>query len=245
MHPTVEKLIESEFAAQKSKEWLSLRGTMLTASDAATAIGDNPYQKPNELILTKCGFNKFTGNEATRWGEKYEDEARDLYEERYNEKTHELGLVQHPNYCWLGGSADGVCESGKLIEIKCPLKRKIIPGKIPNQYIAQMQLLMDILDLEECDFIQYAPEDLTWPKPPILEVVNLKRDREWFKEKLPIMDALWKKVVWCREDISRCEEFKTKKRIVKKREKKIPEHTPVPSDDDYNSEVEDLNIQVL
>jgi len=39
MHPNVKKWIEKEFAAQKSEEWLALRGKMLTASDAATAIG--------------------------------------------------------------------------------------------------------------------------------------------------------------------------------------------------------------
>ena len=247
MHPVVEKLIEKKYDAQKSKEWLSLRGTMLTASDAATAIGDNPYEKPNGLILKKCGFNKFSGNAATRWGEKYEDEAREIYEEKYNEKAHELGLVQHPNYCWLGGSADGVCESGKLIEIKCPMRRKIIPGEIPHHYIAQVQLLMEILNLEECDFIQYMPEDLTWPKPPVFEVVNIKRDREWFEEKLPIMDELWKRVIWYREDITRCEDLHPKKRNIKKREKKVPDYTNIPSDDDYNSDHEegDLNIELL
>jgi hypothetical protein len=38
MHPNVKALIEREYAAQKSEEWLDLRGNMLTASDAATAI---------------------------------------------------------------------------------------------------------------------------------------------------------------------------------------------------------------
>ena len=35
MHPNVKALIEREYAAQKSEEWLALRGNMLTASDAA------------------------------------------------------------------------------------------------------------------------------------------------------------------------------------------------------------------
>jgi len=44
MHPNVKALLEIEFAAQKSQEWLALRGNMLTASDAATAIGKNKYE---------------------------------------------------------------------------------------------------------------------------------------------------------------------------------------------------------
>ena len=129
MHPNVKDLLEIEFAAQKSEEWLALRGNMLTASDCATCIGKNPYEKPEDLLLKKCGLGeKFTGNAATRHGELYEDEARILYEERHGEVVHELGLCPHPVHKWLGGSPDGVSESGKLVEIKCPPQRAIIPG---------------------------------------------------------------------------------------------------------------------
>ena len=77
MHPNVKAALGREYAAQKSDEWLALRGKMLTASDAATAIGVNKYETPAGLLLKKCGLGeKFMGNEATRHGEKYEDEAR-------------------------------------------------------------------------------------------------------------------------------------------------------------------------
>ena len=126
MHPNVKALIEREYAAQKSEEWLALRGNLLTASDCATAIGVNKYETPDDLLRKKCGVGpRFMGNEATRHGEKYEDEARILYEERHGEVVHELGLVPHPIHTWLGGSPDGVTESGKLVEIKCPMSRKI------------------------------------------------------------------------------------------------------------------------
>ena len=41
---------------------------------------------------------KFTGNEATKHGEKYEDEAREIFESKYPEvgKVYEFGVVQHP-----------------------------------------------------------------------------------------------------------------------------------------------------
>jgi len=198
MHPVVAKLIDHEYAEQRSQEWLELRGKMLTASDAATAIGVNVYEKPNDLILKKCGLNKFEGNEATEHGNKYENIARDIYCERYNEVAHEIGLYPHPVYTWLGGSPDGITESGKLLEIKCPLRRKIT-DEVPEHYMPQLQLLMEILDLEECDFIQYKPEEITWPNPPEFMVTNVKRSREWFATQLPIMDAFWKRVLWHRE----------------------------------------------
>jgi hypothetical protein len=40
-----------------------------------------------------------------------------------DEVVHEIGLCPHPVEKWLGGSPDGVSESGKLVEIKCPPQR--------------------------------------------------------------------------------------------------------------------------
>lgn len=217
MHPKVQKLIDHQYADQKSQEWLNLRGTMLTASDVATALGENPYEKPSNLILKKCGIRgaapveaapvdetepqsmppqptpEFKGNDATRHGERYESVARDLYCEKTGEVVHELGLVQHPNISWIGGSPDGVTESGKLIEIKCPMSRKI-NANVPKHYLAQLQILMEVLDLEECDFIQYRPEPLEY------QVTNVQRDRQWFADRLPKLQAFWDEVLYKREN---------------------------------------------
>ena len=199
MHPNVHKWLDFEYAPQKSQEWLDLRMGMLTASDAASAIGVNKYETPHQLLLKKCGKGEpFFGNEATRHGEKYEDEARILYEQRHGEVVHELGLCPHPKYPFLGGSPDGVSESGKLVEIKCPMMRAI-DGSVPEHYMPQLQLCMDILDLEEADFIQYKPAETNWPKPEEFYVTNVKRDREWFAKYLPIMEDFWQKVLYHRE----------------------------------------------
>jgi len=189
MHPRVAELLAQAYADQRSDEWLALRGTMLTASDLATAIGDNPYEKPSDLLLKKCGAIKWGGNAATAHGTALEPIARDLYDERYGRTSHEIGLVQHPVHTWLGGSPDGVTEDGRLIEIKCPLTRKITPA-VPKYYLPQIQLLLEVLDLEVCDFIQYRPGP-----PEEFEVTEVKRDREWFERILPIAKAFWDQVL--------------------------------------------------
>lgn len=160
---------------------------MLTASDIATALGENHYETPQKLLLRKVLKLKWAGNAATAHGTRLEPIARDLYDERYNHKSHEIGLVQHPVHKWLGGSPDGITEDGLLIEIKCPLTRKI-ESKVPKHYMPQIQLLLEILDLEECDFIQYKPD------PEIFNIVRVQRDREWFQNALPILEAFWNKV---------------------------------------------------
>lgn len=213
VHPVVQELISREYEAQRSEAWLKLRGNMLTASDAATAIGVNPYEKPEDLILKKCGLKKFGGNQATFHGNKWEDVARDIYCEKYNEVAHEIGLYPHPTINWLGGSPDGITESGKLIEIKCPLSRKIT-NEVPVYYMPQLQLLMEILNLEEAVFIQYKPAEIAWPGPEEFVVTEVKRDREWFKTQLPVMDAFWKRVLWHREN--GCESIMPKKRAPRK-----------------------------
>ena len=219
MDPVVRELLDHEYAAQRSEEWLALRGKMLTASDAATAIGVNVYEKPDDLILKKCGYNKFEGNEATEHGNKYENVARDLYCEKYGEVAHEIGLHPHPKFNWLGGSPDGITESGKLLEIKCPLRRKIT-NEVPVHYMPQLQLLMEILNLEVCDFIQYKPDELTWPNPPEFMVTRVPRDRGWFERYLPVMDAFWKRVLWHREH--GVEDLLSHQQKVVKRRTKIP-----------------------
>ena len=217
MHPNVKALLEIEFAAQKSEEWLALRGKMLTASDAATALGVNKYETVDSLLLKKCGRGvPFFGNSSTKHGEKYEDEARILYEQRHNEVVHELGLCPHPVEKWLGGSPDGVTESGKLVEIKCPPMRQIVPGEVPRHYLPQLQLCMQILDLEEADFIEYKPAETNWPKPEEFQVINVKRDPEWWKTNLPIMRAFWDKVLYYREHLDELPKPNEKKTRVKK-----------------------------
>jgi putative phage-type endonuclease len=225
MHPKVAELLAQAYADQRSEEWLALRGTMLTASDLASAIGDNPYEKPSDLLLKKCGAVKWGGNAATAHGTLLEPIARDLYDARYNRKSHEIGLVQHPVHKWLGGSPDGVTEDGRLIEIKCPLTRKITPA-VPKYYLPQIQLLLEVLDLEVCDFIQYRPaktireckecracnlgtgcEYADYPDPDHpeeFEVTEVVRDRAWFAKILPIAKAFWDQVL-LRRQIGLCE----------------------------------------
>lgn len=190
MHPKVAELLKQKYDDQRSPEWFALRGNMLTASDLAAAIGCNFFKHPEALILEKCGYRTFHGNADTARGVRLEAHVRDMYDKHMGSTSHEIGLLVHPVHKWLGGSPDGVTEDGVLIEIKCPKK---ISNKVPEYYMPQIQLLLEIMDLEECDFIQYCEEK------DVMKIIRVQRDRIWFNEKLPIMDAFWKRVVHKRE----------------------------------------------
>ena len=220
MHPNVKRLLDREYDDQRSEAWLKLRGNMLTASDAASAIGTNSYQTPDDLLLKKCGLGeKFTGNEATEWGTKMEPVAIEMFEEQSGEKVNELGLIPHPDHPWLGGSPDGLTDTNCLVEIKCPMRRKIIPGQVPLHYQAQIQLCMEIMDVESCFFVQYAPIEISWPNEAVFDVTVVPRDREWFAKYLPVMKEFWDRVLYFREHLDELPKPKEKK---KRKKKEVP-----------------------
>lgn len=218
LDPKVAELLNRTYFEQRSEEWLSLRENMLTASDVASALGHNRYEKPDDLLAKKVLKKAWAGNAATAHGTLLEPVARDMYDARTGRKTHEIGLVQHPKYPFLGGSADGITEDGLLVEIKCPLTRKI-EDKVPEHYLPQIQLLLEILDFEDCDFVQYSPATVKYvktkgpreengnepckapaPVPEVFMITRVKRDRTWFEKHLKTMQEFWAKVEHSRQN---------------------------------------------
>ena len=188
------ELIAATYAEQRSQEWLDLRETMITASDAASAIGESRYESEDAFVKKKVLRTKWAGNAETAHGTLLEPFVRDLYDQKFNRKSHEIGLVQHREYPWLGASPDGITEDGILVEIKCPLTRKI-EAKVPKHYLPQVQLQLEITDLEECDFVQYRPASIEDARPEEFVVVRVHRDREWFARALPVLERVWQRVL--------------------------------------------------
>lgn len=150
----VGKLLSIQKVEQRTPEWYSLRMTMITASDWATAIGEGHFGNKNDFILKKCGKGpKFKGNIYTEWGVKYEDVATRLYELRTKNKIYEFGVLKHPNIPFLGASPDGITAKGIMLEIKCPYSRKIT-GIVPRHYWMQIQGQLEVCDLAFCDFLE-------------------------------------------------------------------------------------------
>jgi hypothetical protein len=92
----------------------------------------------------------------------------------------------------LGGSPDGITTDGILLEVKCPMSRRIVEGEIPHHYLAQVLLNMEVCNLDLAHFIEYAPGKSD--NDYIINIVEIKRDPEWFERSLPIMEQFWKDV---------------------------------------------------
>ena len=126
IHPNVLKLFFKPRVVQRTEEWLEMRKSVLTASDAAAALGINPYQSRNTLLRKKImplSTNKeYSPSFACEWGKKWEDPAADLYMRRnpHLAPFFEFGLIMHDVHPFLGASPDRITSDGILIEIKAP-----------------------------------------------------------------------------------------------------------------------------
>jgi len=216
----IQNLLKIPQYEQRSKEWFKQRENKLTSSDAATALGINPYQKSHEVLFKKCGqdLKPFTGNVATLHGQKYENEAIEKYCKITNRVNYNFGLISYENvynskeYYWLAGSPDGIAidkndSNSKpiLLEVKCPYRRVIKMGEIPDYYFPQVQLNMFICNLEIADFIEYKP-------PYEINIVRIKRDENWLNENLKKLEIFWKEVEFYRQnDIKKHPKFPIKK----------------------------------
>lgn len=234
VHPHVAKLIEknkAEACPQRTDEWYKKRQCHLTASSIASAVGDNPYEKRMTALRKKLGFGPpFKGNAATEHGNYYEDIAVKIYEQRTGEKQIEFGLLESiktdhngepVDTSFLAGSPDGITATGRLLECKCPYRRKP-NGTVPNIYTYQIQGLMHMLDLPICDFFEYVPGS-TWQEE-IFEVITVVRSDVWWCTVFPQMQRFWGEVEYFRREVAHNNEEVIKQLseepVVKRRPKK-------------------------
>jgi len=166
--------------SQHDNNWLNERKKLITATDISSILDSNPFKTKRDLLLEKCYKNvdsKFINNNiynnnAVEWGNKYEDVARNLYEELTKQKVFTTGLLKHGKIDYLGASPDGIVFKrndyynydknkiinddiinkdlfSKLVEFKCPFKR--VFKKVPVYYWIQVQIQMEVCNLNECD----------------------------------------------------------------------------------------------
>jgi len=162
------KLKNIKYNDQRTPEWFKQRDKMITASDAGAVVNVNEHEPQYSLIIKKTERKPFLTNEFCYHGKKFEKIALKIYEKRNNVHVADFGLVEHEKYSFIGASPDGIVDFkfdgihktklvGRMIEIKCPLIRRVKKDgvdNVPNYYKAQVQLQLETCDLDECDFWQ-------------------------------------------------------------------------------------------
>ena len=230
--PEVDRVVEWSLRfpqpEQKSAEWKNQRAYYCTASQHASALGRCKYKSRNECLRQYAGVirNNFTGNVATRHGERYEDEAVAKYKALRNVDVLHFGMLPfYEQSTWLGGSPDGISTDGCLIEVKCPWKRKP-NGKVPPHYIPQIQSMMHGLDLRVCHFIEYVPA--TQWKDETFDIIEVPRDEGYWTVALPLLQTFWDEVNVLRDTVTEDITFGDQKADSPPQKKSRPPPSPVP-----------------
>lgn len=143
---------------QKTEAWYAMRQGMITASDLAQALGKGKFGSVKQFYEKKCDDKSTSSvfnekNPFFVWGHMFEPVAIDIYSRTHGVRVHEFGLIPHPHYDFFGASPDGITDAGVLLEIKCPLRRKIT-GDVPLQYYYQIQGQLSATELFECDYFE-------------------------------------------------------------------------------------------
>ena len=169
----VNTLAASNQVAQRTPEWYKQSKTLLTASEFSNILGtpravsalalqkvaplsDNLRQNTTACCTPEMG--------PFDWGIRFEPVVKQVLEQMGNVKLLELGRIVHATNGRLAASPDGVIISaddpkmiGRLLEIKCPITRKI-DGTIPQDYWCQMQIQMEVTDIDECEYVEMSFE---------------------------------------------------------------------------------------
>lgn len=195
------KIIELE---QGSKEWLSWRRTVITATDASIILGNNPWDTPYTCWQRKLGIiQEKKSNAAMERGKELEPIARAQFVELYGLKMMPV-VVESTEFDFLGASLDGICSNGKfLLEIKCggaKLHNMASQGIIPQYYIDQMQHQLLVTGAEKAFYYSYnGTEGITievFPDPEYKEKFMPKAREFWrcvaLNEPPPLQDSDYK-----------------------------------------------------
>ena len=229
----LERQNNGEFLEQKTDKWYEQRKKMFTASEIASLLDCNIYKSCYDVILNKLHETGFIENDATKWGNIFEPVAIDIYKKMrfpdilipkscnmemknsFNNDVYSIGLVPHKKYKWLGASPDGLITTGKLLEIKCPIRRTIT-GIIPYYYWIQMQIQMEVCDINLCDYFEckfhkfknkeeYLLDsdnskniiedngDIIYYKLTNYNIKSVKRDKKWFRSIIDRLESIYVK----------------------------------------------------
>lgn len=171
---------------QGSTEWLEARRGIVTASTVGkllTNTGKVANNDTSRALIETLALERLTGRvqpfPATydmRRGTILEDDARNIYADRYGPVTQiGFGRSDEGGYSY-GASPDGLRGVNGGLEIKCPKPsthfRTILDGEVPRQYLPQIHMNMLVFDAEWWDFMSHDPG-----QPPFVKRVH--RDPRW------------------------------------------------------------------
>ena len=161
MQKQIQSLINRSVKAQ-TQLWFDQRNKNLSGTDMGIIIGANSSVNCQDLIERKKNNFSISDNKYLRHGRKYEPVAIELLEKKLDVNIQEIGYITSEDYENFGATPDGITIYNNeivLVEIKCPLSRKI-SGIISLAYYAQIQMQLLSTNLKTCLFYECEFEEM-------------------------------------------------------------------------------------
>jgi hypothetical protein len=193
---------------QGTPEWLALRLGIATASEldvllvsgkGQASFGVAAFTYMDQLIgerITEEAAEIPFQTKATIRGHELEGVARDLYEQREEVRTQEVGIILNHG---IGYSPDALVGANGLTEIKTKLPKfqvgVILAGEVPKEHVAQCQGGLWASEREWIDFISYWPGMPLFVKRMYRDEVMIRKISERVKTFYEILDERMNKVL--------------------------------------------------
>jgi hypothetical protein len=140
---------------------------VLTASNFSKVLAKGEGKVRKSLMLDMAAEalsgqpQEQFSNQWTDHGTQTEPEARANYELLSGNTVRQIGFAYLDRHKLIGCSPDGLVDPDGLIEIKCPKPKThieyILAGKVPSEYVAQVQGALWVTGRAWCDFVSYCP----------------------------------------------------------------------------------------
>jgi hypothetical protein len=168
---------------QGTDEWHKIRLGKFTASNFSNLFMKKET-KGFQNLINQVVFERLTGevpesfeSDYMKRGKELEAIARTSYQLSTFNHVLEIGFIELNE--WVGCSPDGLIGEDGLLEIKCPKFSTLIEyhldGRVPSDYMYQIQGGLYISNRKWCDFYVFHPK-----MKPLLK--RVERNEETIKE---------------------------------------------------------------
>ena len=178
---------------QGSKEWLSWRKTVITATDCPAILGSSPWVSEYQCWQKKLGLvEEKPINEAMERGMRLEPIARNKFIKEFGIKMTPR-VVESSEFDFLGASLDGLSDDNKyVLEVKCGGKKlhdMALQGVLPDYYMDQIQHQLFVTKAEKCFYYSYDGKEGI--------CIEVLPDPNFAEKFMPKARMFWKRVALC------------------------------------------------
>ena len=167
-------LLDRPQIPQRTPAWYEQGQRILTASEFSSLYG-SPRQYAS-LVVSKAlppqirsssyrSASPSSSMSPFDWGIRFEPVVKQVFSKAGGIEIGECGRITHATDSHLAASPDGILTAGphdrlgRLIEIKCPITRKV-GVELPFSYWCQMQIQMEVADISECEYLEVKIESV-------------------------------------------------------------------------------------